>query len=168
MVFRPNTFLSEYRPARKQSLFSSDGWWLNRWPLLGWLETFVKIGAWCFVPYIAVPNAPRVSIEMSSPAFLVQTFIMGAASVLIGAAVFDRLFYRDIISMVFVIPNNWAHWTVFAAMVRGGRGGVNVHYLRIFFWLMLAGDIIKLIFFVVHDFSIALVAKYVRFSLPST
>lgn len=164
MVYRPETFISEYRPARKHGLASSDGWWLNRWPLLGWLETFVKIGAWCFVPLIAVPSASHVPIESFSPAFFVQTLIMGVASILLAAAILDRMFYREVISMIFVFPNTWAHWTVLNAMMFGGRTAVNVPYLRIFCWLMFAGDIVKLIFFAVHDFSIALVAKYVRLS----
>ncbi len=164
MVYVPDTFISEYKEARQHSFFSSHGWWLNRWPLLGWLETFVKMGAWCFVPLIAVPSAAPAGIDKTSPAFFAETVIMTIASTLLAAAIMDRMFYREVISMVFVFPNNWAHWHTLYLMYRFGRNGINVRYLRLFWWLMLAGDIVKLVFFVVHDFSISAVAKYVRTS----
>lgn len=165
MVFVPPDFIPEYRPARKYSLWSSDGWWLNRWPLLGWLETFVKIAAWCFVPYVPVKNAPVVSFELISKQFAIQTATMVLASALITAAIIDRMVYREIVSMIFVFPNNWAHWTVTWAMLRSGRDGINVRYFRIFCWLMLAGDIVKLVFFAVHDFTRLNIARYVLYLL---
>lgn len=162
MVYIPELFVPEYRAARKYSLASSDGWWLNRWPLLGWMETFVKIAAWCFVPLVPVQNAQRISIDRMSPAFFMETCIMLASAALISAAIIDRMVYREIISMIFVFPNNWAHWTVASAMLRAGRDGINPKYFRIFCWLMLAGDVVKLVFFAVHDFSLLNVARYVR------
>lgn len=162
MVFVPQEFIPEYRTARKYSLLSADGWWFNKWPLLGWLETFVKVAAWCFVPYIPVPDAPFVPFDEISKPFAIETATMLLASALITAAIIDRLVYREIVSMIFVFPNNWAHWTVTAAMYRSGRDGINVRYFRIFCWLMFAGDIVKLVFFAVHDFSRLNVARYVR------
>lgn len=176
MVFFAPLFIPEYRPSRIFSILSSNGWWLNHWPLLGWLETFVKIAAWCFVPYIPNPvHAPSSSLpERVLQLFSVQIFLMGIATILITAAILDRLNYREIISIIFVFPNNWAHWTVFTTMWRAGRNGINVRYARIFFWLMLAGDLIKLLFFAVHDFSRLNISRYVCstfsyfFNLPST
>lgn len=165
MVFIPAEFLPEYRPSRKFSPLSSDGWWLNRWPLLGWLETFVKVAAWCFVPYIPVPAAEPVPFETIPKPFAIETLIMLIASVLLAAAIIDRLVYREIISMIFVFPTNWAHWTVAMAMYRGGRHGVNVRYFRIFCWLMLAGDVVKLLFFAVHDFSRLNISRYFLYLL---
>lgn len=161
MVFIPSEFLPEYRIAKKYSLFSSNGWWLNQWPLLGWLETFVKIAAWCFVPFVHVPNAPPVNPAEVPIAFATETLIMFVAAGLIGAAIIDRLIYRELISIVFVFPNNWAHWTVVHAMYKYGREGTNVRYMRIFCWLMFAGDVVKLVFFAVHDFSRLNVSRYV-------
>jgi len=161
MVFVPSEFIPEYRPARKYSLLSTNGWWINRWPVLGWLETFVKIAAWCFVPYIPKVGAPLVDFKNFPQPFVLQTAIMFVASVLLTAAIIDRMVYREIISFLFVFPNNWAHWTVTMAMYRAGRDGINVKYFRIFCWLMFAGDIVKLIFFAVHDFTRLEVARYV-------
>lgn len=96
-----------------------------------------------------------------TPVFAVETAVMLLASVILATAVIDRLVYREIISMIFVFPNNWAHWTVALAMLRGGRAGVNIKYLRIFCWLMLAGDVIKLVFFAWHDFTRLEVARFV-------
>lgn len=166
MVFIPAEFIPEYRPARKYSLSSTDGWWLNQWPVLGWLETFVKVAAWCFVPYIQNSTVPTNSSPEFTKTFAVETAIMLLASGLLTAAIIDRLVYREIISMIFVFPNNWAHWTIALNMLRYGRLGTNVKYFRIFCWLMLAGDIIKLLFFVVYDFSILNIARYVSFCIP--
>lgn len=171
MVYAPPHFIAEYRAARKHSIFSSDGWWINRWPFLGWLETFLKVIAWFYASRISAPNfaSPDTrSAEIFRTSALTNSaeiWIFLLATALITAAVFDRLFYREIISMVFVLPNNWAHWTVFRALVNGaaskGHGAVSHTDLRIFCWLMFAGDIVKLVFFAVHDFNIANVAKYV-------
>lgn len=190
MVFVPSEFLPEYRPARKYSLLESNGWWLNHWPLLGWLETFVKMAAWLFVPRIVMdgakplPAATSLSMlssllsEQQQPqgatsaaaaavraAFAVETAIMLIAALLIAAAVIDRLVYREIISIMFVFPNNWAHWSVALSMLRYGKTGINVRYLRIFLLLTFAGDVIKLIFFAVHDFSRLNVSRYVLYAL---
>lgn len=111
-------------------------------------------------------NAPFVPFESISKPFAIEAATMLLASALITAAIIDRMVYREIVSMIFVFPSNWAHWTVTSAMLRSGREGINIRYFRIFCWLMLAGDIVKLVFFAVHDFSRLNVARYVRF-IPS-
>lgn len=165
MVVILSEFLPEYRPARKFPITSTKGWWLNRWPFLGWLETFVKISAWFFVPYIALDTAEPVDVETMSVNFAVETGLMLTASVLLLLAIIDRLVYREVISMIFVFPNNWAHWTVALAMHKYGRSGVNLRYVRIFCWLTLAGDIVKLMFFAYHDFSRLNVSRYFLYLL---
>jgi hypothetical protein len=159
----------EYRPARKFPLVASDGWWLNRWPVLGWLETVVKLTAFCVAAYVPLPEPhPYMPLrsDVSRVVFLAETFLMFGGSTLIALAIFDRLVYREIVSMLFVVPNNWAHWTVVSAMYRYGRGGVSVRHFRLFCWLMLAGDVIKLVFFAVHDFRILAVTRFVRSCMP--
>lgn len=121
----------------------------------------MKVTAWCFVPYIPVENPVPVTRQSIAKDFSIETVIMLLASFLIAAAVIDRLVYREVLSMIFVFPNNWAHWTVALTMYRYGRDGVNLRYFRIFCWLMLAGDVVKLIFFAVHDFTRLEVARYV-------
>lgn len=162
-------FIPEYRPARKFSIISSNGWWLNRWPLLGWLETFVKIAAWFFVPYILPPHAAApldlATVPDPSPAFAIQTSLMFVASFGLALAVIDRLVYREVISLIFVFPNNWAHWSVTAAMYRHSPDALNLRCLRFFWCLMLAGDLIKLLFFAVHDFTRLKIARFVVYSL---
>lgn len=168
MVFYPSEFLPEYRPVRKFPLYSTNGWWLNPWPFMGWLETFVKIAAWLFVPFVLLKPIKSAPPESISPSFAVQTSIMLLAASLLTAAIIDRLVYREIISMIFVFPNNWAHWTVAISMLRHGRSGINIRCFRIFCWLMFAGDIVKLIFFAVHDFTRLNISRYVSFkSCPS-
>lgn len=87
------------------------------------------------------------------------------ASSLLALAVVDRVVYRELISMVFVFPNNWAHWSVTTSMLRHGRVGLNVRYFRCFVCLMFIGDIVKLVFFAVHDFSRLHVARFVLYAL---
>ncbi|GAB0495646.1 hypothetical protein MMPV_006950 [Pyropia vietnamensis] len=227
MVYIPPHFIAEWREARKASVFSSAGWWLNRWPALGWAETILKAIAWTYAPYVALvppppgapsvfltdpavaagaataagaagaaattvaaggaeaaaaagvtavgllPASPRTMVAALAAApgfagdatFALQTGVMTAAAALILAAIIDRLVYREVISAIFVVPNSWAHVVVAASMVRGGRAGVDAAALRGFCWWMLAGDVIKLVFFAVHDFDIIAVAKYVLYIL---
>lgn len=171
MVVYQSEFVPEYRPCRQFSIFSSKGWWLNKWPLLGWLETFVKIAAWVFVPFLSSPGGYRADVEDFAKPYLAKQFalevlIMFLASAFLAVAIIDRLVYREIISMIFVFPNNWAHWTVLREMMRRGRNGINVKYFRAFCWLTLSGDIVKLLFFAVHDFSRLNVARYVSCRMP--
>jgi hypothetical protein len=165
MVFIPGAFLPEYRVARKFPITSTDGWWLNRWPMLGWLETIIKLAAFVAAAYVPLRNPtvippPRSYVGRAS--FSCETFLMFGAAVLLSLAIFDRLcLYREVISMIFVFPNMWAHWNVVIAMYRLGRSGISVRHFRIFCFLMLAGDVVKLIFFAVHDFSMLNIARYV-------
>ncbi|CAN8064883.1 unnamed protein product [Agarophyton chilense] len=119
--------------------------------MLGWLETFIKIAAWIAVPHIR--NRVPEQVPTLSPPALIQFTVMLVASTLLLLAIIDRLVYREIISMMFVFPNNWAHWTVTLALYQCGREGINTKYFRIFCWLMFTGDIVKLAFFAFHDFS---------------
>ncbi|OSX76487.1 hypothetical protein BU14_0188s0005 [Porphyra umbilicalis] len=214
VLYVPPHFIAEWREARKFSLLSTAGWWVNRWPALGWAETLLKAIAWTYAPYVAlVPPPPGASpVFLSAPveraaaavasdgaaaaaataaaalppslrvawsalaaapaftgdaAFALQTGVMLGAAALILAAIIDRLVYREVISALFVVPNSWAHVVVAASMVRGGRAGVDAAALRGFCWWMLAGDLIKLVFFAVHDFDIIAVAKYVLYMLVS-
>lgn len=165
MVFVPGTFLAEYRVARKFPVFSSDGWWINRWPFLGWLETAVKVIAFFVAAYVPLEEAGQYAPQAFSldlAPFYCQTVLMWGASVLLTLGIIERLMlYREVVSMIFVFPNVWAHWNVFFALYRFGRGGISTQHFRIFCYLMLAGDIVKLIFFAVHDFSMLNIARYV-------
>lgn len=165
MVYVPESFIPEYRVARKYPLSWSNGWWLNRWPFLGWLETAIKAMAWLVVPYIPLPNVGNSMAFRSWEhriVFICQTVLMFGVSSLLSLAIIDRLFYREIIAMIFVFPMNWSHWSVTVAMYRYGPAGIDSRYFRVFCWLMLLGDIVKLLFFSVHDFRILNVARYVR------
>jgi len=163
-------FIAEYRESRGYSIFSSQGWWLNMWPFWGWIETFLKVFAWLFVFGIrsnSNPSHPNNTVQSYSlsnyPAFRVQVIIMTIACIFLALAILDRLLlYREVISMIFVFPNNLAHWTVLKAMIDLGPNQISHFHLRAFLWLMFLGDISKLIFFKVHDFNIKAVAKHVR------
>lgn len=163
MVYFPRTFIAEYRVARTLPLLSSAGWWVNRWPFLGLLETAVKLCAFLAAAYVPLDasSAPPATVLERAP-FYAQTFLFFGGTVILSLAIFERvLLYRELISLAFVLPNIWAHFTVLAAMYRG-RAAVSVFHFRVFLALMLAGDVVKLVFFAVHDFSMLNIARYVR------
>jgi len=51
--------------------------------------------------------------------------------------------------MVFVIFNNWGHW----GLIYGLFKGVNIKFLYSFVLLMLAGDLVKMIFLRRYNYS---------------
>jgi len=66
-------------------------------------------------------------------------------------AILDRLAEREVVGMIFVILNNLGDWGMMAALASApGPGGG----LPIFAGLMLAGDLVKLVFLKVHQFSV--------------
>eukprot|EP00190_Bangiopsis_sp_CCMP1999_P004648 CAMPEP_0198727716 /NCGR_PEP_ID=MMETSP1475-20131203/4869_1 /TAXON_ID= ORGANISM="Unidentified sp., Strain CCMP1999" /NCGR_SAMPLE_ID=MMETSP1475 /ASSEMBLY_ACC=CAM_ASM_001111 /LENGTH=200 /DNA_ID=CAMNT_0044489831 /DNA_START=51 /DNA_END=653 /DNA_ORIENTATION=- len=162
-------FVAEYIPARSVSPLRAEGWWLNRWPFLGWLETFVKGAAW----YYAARTPQRgglwggslstVRLEPSA-SYRYEVYIMLLLTGLLIAAIGDRIFYREIISMCFVFPQMYSHVVVTGAMLRG-RAAISVRDFRIFIWLQFIGDLVKLLFFIVHDFNIKKVARWVLYTL---
>ena len=162
-MYVPDKFIAEWRDARNYGVLDSRGWWLNPWPFWGWVETFTKVAAWLFVfgmkNNVASASAGRTLADAGA-AYKAQVGIMFLACFFLLLAILDRmLLYREVISMVFVFPNNLAHWSVLWVMVQG-PGAICIRNYRGFLWMMFLGDISKLIFFVVHDFNIKALAKY--------
>eukprot|EP00871_Galdieria_phlegrea_P003785 jgi/Galph1/4407/GphlegSOOS_G3061.1 len=156
-MYRAKEFMAYYPEAKKHSVLSSQGWWLNQWLFLGWLETVLKVCAFLFAYYVPQQEPVVDKWQHSALRFRnVEIFLFGICTVLITVAIVDRLFYREVISIIFVIPNNWVHWRVFLALWRG-------HYVRkwliYFLSFFVLGDVVKLLFFRVYDFNIGQVAK---------
>lgn len=146
--------------AKKYSIFSSEGWWLNRWPFLGWLETVLKLCGFFFAYF--VPERTVLDPKWENATFplwkSIEVVTCGLCTLLVTVGILDRIFYREVVSIVFIVLNNWAHWTVFVALY---KGHYNRKSLLCFLVFMTLGDIVKLIFFKVHDFNIGNVAKEV-------
>ena len=106
-------------------------WYVARWPFLAWVETAIKL----------------VALGIGSVAF-VQSISVGR---ILLAAIFDRLTEREIVAMVFVIINNLGHWGMTFSLASGFPVS---NFLLAFCSLMLIGDLIKLVFIRVHNFSV--------------
>ena len=95
---------------------------------------------------------------------LAQLVILAFLSLGLVGAIFDRLAMREIVAMVFVLINNMGHWAMVAALAsKPGPGGL----LLAFAGLMLLGDLVKLVFLRVHDFSVRDTPKAVLYGLTS-
>lgn len=126
-------------------------WYVARWPFLAWVETAIKlvalgIGSVAFVQSISVGR-----ILLPAGIQLVQFIVMGFLSLGLLAAIFDRLTEREIVAMVFVIINNLGHWGMTFSLASGFPVS---NFLLAFCSLMLIGDLIKLVFIRVHNFSV--------------
>ncbi|EME31595.1 uncharacterized protein Gasu_12650 [Galdieria sulphuraria] len=165
-MYRPSQFIGYYPEAKKYSLFSSRGWWLNRWPFLGWLETVLKLYGFLCAYY--VPERTSLAPKWENVSFLlwrrIELLTCGICTLLVTLGIVDRIFYREVVSIIFIVLNNWAHWTVFLALYKGHYDRKSLLYFLAF---MTLGDIVKLIFFKVHDFNIGSVAKAVLYYLTS-
>jgi hypothetical protein len=93
---------------------------------------------------------------------LAQLVILAFLSLGLVAAIFDRLVEREIVAMVFVILNNLGHWGMVVAMAsKPGPGAL----LTAFAGLMLAGDVVKLVFLRIHDHSVRDTPRAVLYGL---
>ena len=127
------------------------GWHVAQWPPLAWLETGFKLAA-IVVGVIALAGALSDGAwELPGGWRLAQLGVLAFLAVGLLVAILDRLAEREVVAMVFVILNNLGHWGMVAALASApGPGG----WLPAFAGLMLAGDLVKLVFLKVHQFSV--------------
>jgi len=124
-------------------------WHIENWHLLGWLETIIKslailIGIYAFFLGIKQPKVLNID---SLPYIQLVIFLILSIGLLV--AIVNRYQKKDIISMIFILINNWGHWGLLYAMIKG----VNIKFLYSFVLLMLAGDIVKIVFLKKHNYS---------------
>jgi len=135
-----NRRLDEMKEEKEKNI--SSGWHLYNWTFLGWLETGIKavaliIAMWAFW-------SSRVSQVWMIPSGipLVQWIVLGVLSLGLSAAIFNRWQNKEIVSMIFVLFNNLGHWGMLLALLRNTGWAI----LPIFTFLMLLGDLMKVIF----------------------
>lgn len=129
-----------------------ERWHIASWPPLAWLETVIKLIA------LAVGTSVFMNVtgtgEFDLPdggVRLLQLAILVVLALGLTLAIGDRVIEREIVSMVFVILNNFGHWGMALALVLGDTS----HALALFAALMLAGDLVKMLFIAVHrDFTV--------------
>jgi len=126
-------------------------WHIDRWPLLAWIETVIKLVAFIFSFYAILSTIPTLSLVSPSGKNIALIIIQGVLSLGLVAAIFDRLQEKEIVAMLFVIFNNLAHWSAFILLFDNQPP----FYLISIFWAaMLLGDLVKIVFLYVHNFTV--------------
>jgi hypothetical protein len=126
-------------------------WRVAAWPPLAWLETFVKLIA--LAAGIAAGFRALAGPALDLPADLrwAQLIVLGVLALGLVAAVWDRWQERELVAMGFVIVNNLGHWGMLLAFFSPTFSRTT---LLLFAGLMLAGDLVKIVFLRVHAFTV--------------
>jgi hypothetical protein len=128
------------------------------------LETLIKLAALVLGVIALVQALSGGVFALPGGLRLVQLVILALLSLGLVGAIFDRLALREIVAMIFVILNNLGHWGMVLALAsEPGPGGL----VLAFAGLMLLGDLVKLVFLKVHDFSVRDLPKVVLYGLTS-
>ena len=128
-----------------------ENWHITQWPPLAWLETILKLVAIGIGIAALIEALDEGSFKLSVGLSLVQFILLGILCLGLVAAIFDRLKYKEIISMEFVIINNLGHWaTLLAIAMDPGPGWKLIAFCALF----LAGDLVKMLFIKVHNFKV--------------
>lgn len=118
------------------------GWRVGRWGPLGWLETVLKAGG-VGVGIAALLTATGRAADAAGGVRLAQVIVLGLLSAGLVAAVADRLADREVVGIAFVPLMIAGHVCMTVALARDpDLGGP----LLAFCALMLAGDLVKLVF----------------------
>jgi len=130
---------------------TKETWHMTQWPPLAWLETVLKLIAIGIGIAALIEALDEGDFELSVDLSLIQFILLGILCLGLVAAIYDRLKYKEIISMEFVIINNLGHWAMFMAIAMDPGPGWK---LIAFCALFLSGDLVKMLFIKVHDFSV--------------
>ena len=125
------------------------GWHMAAWPPLAWLETVLKLGAIGVALGTLLDRLPDLALSVPAGVRLLQLVVLALLSFGLLLAIGDRLRDREVVAMVFVILNNLGHWSMVLLLAAGG----DVPLLT-FLLLMIAGDVVKLIFIRVNRFKV--------------
>ncbi len=137
-------------------------WHIAQWPPLAWLETVIKLAALATGIAAFINGVMTGDFALPDGLRLVQWVILVVLSLGLLAAIADRFLDREIVAMVFVVVNNAGHWGMVVALLSGADTG---RALVAFAGLMLAGDLVKLVFIWRHQFSVRDVPRRVLYGL---
>lgn len=126
-------------------------WHVAPWPPLAWLETGIKLVAIALGVLALVQALNAGSFALPAGVRLVQLAVLALLSLGLAVAILDRYIEHELVAMAFVILNNLGHWGMVVALASIPGPGV---LLPLFAGLMLAGDLVKVVFLRVHDFSV--------------
>ncbi len=139
----------------------SRAWHVGDWGPLGWLETALKAGG-VGVGIAALISATGSSAEAPGGARLAEVIVLGVLCLGLLAAIADRYADRETIGMVFILGMNAGHIAMLIALARDADvGGLLVAFAT----LMLAGDLVKLVFLATTGFTVRSVPRAAVYGL---
>lgn len=121
---------------------SDTRWHVKRWSFSAWLETLLKLAA-AAIAFLVWLSPDRYTGSIHGPVRTVALAVLAAMTLGLFFAIFDRWLEKEIVSMVFVVPNLAGHAIMLALLFSASRAGQG---LAPFAGLMLLGDIAKLAF----------------------
>ncbi|HYW28228.1 MAG TPA: hypothetical protein VE824_00360 [Gaiellales bacterium] len=133
-------------------------WHRAGWGPLGLLETVVKSAAFVCAYGAALASDGPAGLPSGARLAVLVLLVIAEAGLLL--AIGDRWIEREMTAAVFVIFNNAAHLAMIAALLRGVSAG----WIVAFALLMLAGELVKIVFlrttgFTVRDASPGLLVR---------
>lgn len=161
-----NTYVihRDYTVQGEFKMNSHNTWHIASWPPLAWVETGIKTIALILGIVAGVQALTEGVFTLPAGFRLAQTILLGLLSLGLIVAIFDRIIERELVAMIFVIVNNLGHWGMVVSLASGSSRGL---MLVAFSILMLAGDIVKLVFLNVHDFRVRDTSPAAMFGLTS-
>ena len=140
------------------------GWHIASWPPLAWLETVIKAIALIIGISALIAALAGGAWALPGGLRLAQMIVLGILSLGLAAAIADRLRGREIVAMIFVVFNNLGHWGMVVALAaQTGPGAALVAFAA----LMLAGDLVKLVFLKTSGFTVRDTPRAVLYGLTS-
>ena len=125
-------------------------WHVADWGPLGWLETALKTAGMLVGVGALVASAGHPA-DAPGGARLAEVVVLAVLCLGLLAAIADRYAQREVVGMAFVIGMNAGHLAMLIALLRyGGLDGA----LVAFSLLMLAGDLVKLVFLATTGFRV--------------
>ncbi len=137
-------------------------WHVSNWDRLGWIETALKILAFIFAYQMLYETLKQSNFALPQGHYIVIWIIQIVLSMGLIAAIFDRYQNKEMFSMIFVVLNNFAHWSIVIVL---GNPTIQSNTLILFFTLMLLGDLVKIIFLKTSGYSVVGVPKSVLYGL---
>jgi len=120
------------------------GWHVAPMGWLEWLETGLKAAAMAIAFVLIARAIASGALSFSAGSADMQARILRWMAIALAIAIVDRLQQREITSIVFVVVNDLAHWSMYLALLNGLSPAAPV---VAFCALMAAGDVTKIVFF---------------------
>lgn len=138
-------------------------WHVGDWGPLGWLETALKL-AGVAVGIAALAATLGDPTDGPGGTRLAAAIVLAVLCLGLVAAIADRLADREIVGMAFILAMNAGHLAMLWALLRDDVGG----HLLTFAALMLAGDLVKLVFLKTTGFTVRSVPRAAVYGLVGT